>query len=128
MIHDVLELRELTNAEILDGIREDAGFDYQSRVPLATQAGVSEVVNKLNDYRPFWNEFLNGFINRIGAIYARNQMWQNPLAVFKKGLMGYGDTVEEYMTDLLEAHSYDPDRNCGEAILFGQERPNVEVN
>ena len=53
MIHDVLELRDLTNAEILDGIREDAGFDYQSRVPLATQAGVSEVVNKLNDYHPF---------------------------------------------------------------------------
>ena len=128
MIHDMLELRDLTNAEILDGIREDAGFDYQSRVPLATQAGVSEVVKKLNDYRPFWNEFLNGFVNRIGAIYARNQMWQNPLSVFKKGLMAYGDTVEEYMTDLLEAHTYDPDRNYGENVLFGQERPNVEVN
>ena len=125
---DILELRDLTNAEILDGIREDAGWDYQSRIPAATQAGVADVVNKLNEYRPHWNEFLNAFVNRIGAIYARNQAWQNPLAVFKKGMMTFGDTVEEYMSDLLEAHGYDPDRNYGEKFLFGQERPNVEVN
>ena len=128
MITDVLDLRQLSNAELLDGIRADASFDYNSRIPAATQAGVTEVVAKLRDYRPFWNEFLNGFVNRIGAIYARSQSWTNPLGVYKKGLMGFGDSVEEYMSDLLEAHTYDPDRDYGEKVLFGQERPNVEVN
>ena len=128
MIRDILDLRDLSNAGLLDGIREDASFDYQSRIPAATQAGVAEVANKLTQYRPAWNEFLNGFINRIGAVYARSQMWTNPLSVYKKGLMTYGDTVEEYMADMLEAHAYDPDRDYGEKVLFGQERPNVEVN
>ncbi len=125
---DILDLRELSNAEILNGIREDASFDYQTRVPLSTQASGADIVQRLADYRPSWNEFLNGFINRIGAIYARTQMWTNPLGIFKKGLMTFGDTVEEYMSDILTAHDYDPDRDYGEKVLFGQERPAVEVN
>lgn len=125
---DLLDLRELSNAEILNGIRNDASFDYQTRIPLSTQANGADVVQQLNDYRPSWNEFLNGFINRIGAIYARTQVWSNPLAIFKKGLLSFGDTVEEYMSDLLEAHNYDPDRDYMERALFGQERPAVEVN
>ena len=128
MIKDVLTLRELTNAEILDAVRLDASFDYQNRIPEATKAGVARTVNNLLNYRPAWNEFLNAFINRIAATYARNQMWQNPLAIFKKGMLEFGDTVQEYMTDILEAHGYDPDRDYGEKILFGQERPHVEVN
>ena len=124
----ILELRDLSNAEILNGIREDSSFDYQTRIPLADQSNIQTVVQNLLNYRPSWNEFANGFINRIGAIYARSQMWTNPLGIFKKGLMTYGDTVEEYMSDLLEAHGYDPDRDFGEKVLFGQERPAIEVN
>lgn len=128
MIKDLLDLRSLSNAELLNGVREEAGFDYQNRIPESTQANGADVVQNLLDYRPAMNEFLNQFVNRIGAIYARTQTWTNPLGVFKKGLMTFGDTVEEYMSDLLEAHDYDPDRDYGEKILFGQERPAVEVN
>ena len=127
MTMETLELRDLSRAELLNGIRTDAGFDYQSRIPEATQANVNQVVRDLLNYRPSWNEFLNGFINRIGAIYAQTQMWNNPLAVFKKGMLPFGDTVEEYMSDILEAHGYDPDRDYMERFLFGQERPVVEV-
>ena len=125
---DILELRDVSNTELMNAIRNDASLDYQARIPEVTQANMKVVVDNLTEYRPAWNEFLNGFINRIGSIYARTESWTNPLAVFKKGMMTYGDTVEEYMTGLLEAHSYDPDRNYGEQILFGQERPHVEVN
>lgn len=125
---EILELRDLSNAEILNGIREDSSFDYQQRIPLADQSNITTVVQSLLNYRPAWNEFLNGFVNRIGAIYARSQMWTNPLAIFKKGLMTFGDTVEEYMSDVLTAHGYDPDRDYMEKTLFGQERPAIEVN
>ena len=92
---EILELRDLSNAEILNGIREDASFDYQTRIPLADQSNIATVVQSLLNYRPSWNEFSNGFVNRIGAIYARSALWTNPLGVFKKGLMTFGDTVEE---------------------------------
>lgn len=125
---EIYELRDLSNAEILNGIREDASMDYQTRIPLADQSNIATVVQSLLNYRPSWNEFANGFVNRIGAIYARSQMWTNPLGVFKKGLMTFGDTVEEYMSDILEAHTYDADRDYMEKTLFGQERPAIEVN
>lgn len=125
---DILDLRDVNNWELMNAIRNDASLDYQRRVPEVTAANVKVAVDLLTEFRPLWNEFLNGFINRIGMVYARSQMWTNPLAVFKKGMMAYGDTVEEYMAGLLEAHSYDPDRNYGEKVLFGQERPHVEVN
>lgn len=128
MIKDVLELRSVGTAELLDAIRNDASLDYQMRIPEATQAGVTAVISGLEDNRPSWNEFLNQFINRIGSIYARSQSWTNPLAVYKKGMLSFGDTVEEYMAGLIEARRYDSDRNYGEKILFSQERPNVEVN
>ena len=127
-IKDVLELRGVSNADLLDAIRYDASLDYQRRIPEATQAGVDAVINNLSDNRPQWNEFLNQFVNRIGSIYARTQSWTNPLAAYKKGMLSYGDTVEEYMVGMLEARRYDPDRNYGEKVLFSQERPNVEVN
>ena len=128
MLRDILELRDQSNAELLEGIRHDASMDYQNRIPDATRVGMREVMEALDDYRPHWNEFLNGFVNRIGSVIARSNSWQNPLAVFKKGLLTYGDTVEEYMADMLEAYSYDPDRDYGEKILLSQERPSVEVN
>lgn len=124
----ILDLRSVSNAELLDAVRDDLSMEYQSRIPAATQAGIAQVASGLFDNLPLWNEFVNGFINRIGSIYARSQVWTNPLAMFKKGLMNYGDTVEEYMADLLESYAYDPDRNYGEKILFAQERPGVQVN
>lgn len=128
MVDDILKLRDVTNWEIMNAVRNDASLDYQRRIPEVTQATVNSTVALLRENRPAWNEFLNGFINRIGMVFARSQMWENPLGVFKKGMLTYGDTVEEYMAGLLEAYGYDPDRDYGEKILFGQERPQVEVN
>ncbi len=128
MQKDILELRSLSNAEIMNGIRDEASMEYQRRIPEVTQANISEVVKNLMEYNPSWNEFINTFVNRIGTVIARSKSWTNPFAVFKKGLMEYGDTVEEYMTDMLEAHEYKADRDYGEKVLFGQERPATVVN
>lgn len=128
MQKDILDLRELSNAELLNGVRDEASMEYRVRIPEATQANISEVVQNLMNYTPAWNEFINTFVNRIGTVIARSSSWTNPLAVFKKGLMAFGDTVEEYMADMLEAHVYSADRDYGEKVLFGQERPTAQVN
>ena len=128
MQKDILDLRDLSNAEIMDAIRNEASMEYQNRIPEVSQATIKEAVDNLMNYRPAWNEFINTFVNRIGQVYARTQSWTNPFAVYKKGLMTFGDTVEEYMADMLEAHEYSADRDYGEKVLFGQERPAVEVN
>lgn len=128
MAAPVRPLKDVTNVALLDAVRRDASTDYQRRIPLATQSGVQSVLGGLTTYRPAWNEFLDALINRIGSVVARNISWQNPLAEFKRGMLEYGDTIEEIQVGLLTAHTYDPDREYMEKDIFGQEVPDVESN
>ena len=125
---DIRPLKNNTNAAILDAIRNDSSADYVRRIPNATEAGVSATLESLTKYRPAWNEFVDALINRIGTVIARNMSWTNPLAMFKRGMLYYGNTIEEIQVGLLDAHIYDPDREYMEKDLFGTERPWVESN
>jgi hypothetical protein len=125
---DILPLKNTSNVAILNAIKYDATLSYQNRIPDATKANVQDVVRNLASYRPHWNEFVDALVNRIGLVIARNQSWANPLGEFKRGILEYGDTIEEVQTGLLLAHRYDPDREYGEKVLFSQELPDVQSN
>ena len=125
---DILPLKNTSNVAILNAIKYDATLSYQNRIPDATKANVQDVVRNLASYRPHWNEFVDALVNRIGLVIARNQSWTNPLGEFKRGILEYGDTIEEVQTGLLLAHRYDPDREYGEKVLFSQELPDVQSN
>ena len=122
----VRPLRHNNNAEIMDAIRDDASTDYQRRIPRATQGSVQETFKQLTQFQPHMNEFLDALVNRIGTVIARNISWQNPLAEFKRGMLNFGDTIEEIQIGLLKAHVYDTDVDYMERAIFGQERPHVE--
>ena len=119
-------LKDRSNQTIMDAIRSDAPLSYQQRIPLATQAGVKVVAENLFSHRPFLNEFVDSLVNRIGSVIGQGMIWTNPLAQFKQGMLAFGDTVEEYQVGLVKAHSYDPDRDYMERVLFGQETPQVK--
>lgn len=128
MTVNVSTMKSVNNDAILDAIRYDASLDYQKRIPAATEAGIAQTVKALSSYRPGWNEFVDALVNRIGLVIARNTSWTNPLAEFKRGLLEFGDTIEEIQVGLLEAHIYDPDRDYMEKDLFGTELPWVQSN
>ena len=119
-------LKDRSNQTIMDAVRSDAPLSYQQRVPAATQAGVRAVAESLFTYRPMLNEFVDALVNQIGSIIGQGMIWDNPLAVFKQGMLSFGSTVEEYQVGLLKAHSYDPDRDYMERDIFGQEQPDVK--
>lgn len=99
-----------TNAQILNAIRTDASFAYQQRIPAATQGDITDTVNNLLEYRPMMNEFIDALVNRIGDVVIKSKVWANPLAQFKRGMMQYGETIEELATTLLQAKRYDPNK------------------
>ena len=99
-----------TNAQILNAIRTDASFAYQQRIPAATQGDITETVNNLLEYRPMMNEFIDALVNRIGDVVIKSKVWTNPLAQFKRGMMQYGETIEELATTLIQAKRYDPNK------------------
>lgn len=119
---------ETPNYKVLNAIRHEATPDYQARIPAATQADISETIRQLQNYRPAWNEFVSAIVNKIGLTIARSNNWSNPLAKYKRGLLEFGDTIEEIQTGLVEAYVYDADRDYGEQAIFGQERPEVQAD
>lgn len=118
------------NSAILDAIRGVASTDYQRRIPDTDTAGIASTIENLTkpENRQWMNEFMDALVNRIGMTIARSNSWSNPLAPFKRGMLTYGNTIEEIQVGLLEAHGYDPDRDYMEKTLFGRERPETQVN
>lgn len=120
-------LKPSDNIKILNSIRNEQTLTYQQRIPEATKANVQKVLRNLQNNPMQWNEFVNGFINKIGLTIFQNSNWKNKLAEFKRGFVSGGDTIEEYIVGLVESQTYDPDREYGEKVLFGTHRPRVEV-
>lgn len=118
--------RPTNNVNILNAIRRNATIDYQRRIPAATQANVQDVVRGMLSWSPTRNEFVDALVNRIGMNIYRYNSWTNPLGKFKRGMLEFGDTIEEVNVGLLEAKRYNPDREYLEEDLFGQERPDVQ--
>src|SRR5690349_838319 len=107
MALDVGVLKPTSNEITLDRIRKGMSPDYQSRIPEATKAGVQATMKALMGYRPARNQFIDALVNRIGLTYAQSVSWSNPLAEFKRGMLGFGDTIEEIQLGLIKAKTYD---------------------
>lgn len=113
------------NVDILHTIWDNAGSDYQRRVTEPTKARIQQSVKDMWNYKPARNEFLDAFVNRIGLIAFQRLSWTNPYAKFKRGMLEYGDTIEEVYAGLIKAKAYDPHRDELERTLFG--RHNIDV-
>ena len=109
-------MKAANNVALLNFVRTEASNEYAQRIPAATQGNIKETVDALFDYRPAMNEFIDTLVNRIGLVDIKSKIWTNPLAQFKRGMMEFGDTVEEMATTLLEAKRYDPNK-CYEDVF-----------
>ena len=112
------------NIAVLNALRNSASQNYKDYVPAVTNASeVREIgVTIMSDVR-LQNEFLINLINRIGRVNITSKIFQNPLRMFKKGIMEFGDTVEDIYVNLPEAHEYDP--QAAESQVFAREFPDV---
>jgi hypothetical protein len=114
---------DTSNIDILNAIRSDARYDYQNMVPEATKANIQETISGIMSDNITRNEFMSALINRIGSIIVRDISWKNPLAVFKQGMMSFGDTIEEVHLDFIKPTIYEEHRDYLERDVFGQAPP-----
>lgn len=115
------------NEFILNAIRHQATADYRTRVPEATQANVTDVVRNMMNHTATRNEFVTALVNQFGEVIIRTMNWSNPLAKFKRGMLEYGDSIEEVYVGLINSYVYDADRESMEKALFGQHVPNIQA-
>lgn len=111
--------------DILNAIRNSASDTYRQRIPEATQDNIREIGNAMLQYQSTQNEFLNALVNRIARVIISSKSYENPLRAFKKGMLEYGETIEEIFVNIAKAHPFDP--ILAEKTVFKREIPDVSA-
>ena len=119
----------LTNSsvDILNAIRNNATQNYRDYVPKATPDAdsVRQIGAIIMDYPALQNEFLSALVNRIGRVLITSKMYDNPWAFFKKGLLEFGESVEEIFVNIAKPFQLDP--AVAETNVFKREIPDVRA-
>lgn len=117
----------LTNSsvDILNVIRNNATANYQNYVPQATADAdsIREIGAVIMDNPQLQNEFLSALVNRIGRVLITSKMYDNPWSMFKKGMLEFGETIEEIFVNIAKPYQFDP--TVAESNLFKREIPDV---
>ena len=119
----------LTNSsvDILNAIRNNSTQNYRDYVPKATPnaESIRQIGAIIMDYPALQNEFLSALVNRIGRVLITSKMYDNPWAFFKKGLLEFGESVEEIFVNIAKPFQFDP--AVAETNVFKREIPDVRA-
>lgn len=129
-----------TSAEIVNVTASNMSAEYAGMIPKALVAGnmdangnvitqeqsvesLRQIGSIIMQYQPIQNAFLTTLVNRIGKVVLQSKLYDNPWAMFKRGLLEYGETIEEIFVNIAKPHQYDP--LTAETEVFKREIPDV---
>lgn len=138
----VNDVNVLNSADILNTIRNETGATYADMIPAAVKPGdilpngrtatmndaimsLRSIGNIMMEYQPLQNAFLSALVNRIGRVIITSRLYNNPWAGFKKGLLEYGETIEEIFVQLAKPYQFDP--GVAESEVFKRRIPDVKA-
>ena len=111
--------------DIINVIRQNASYEYQSKVPKVTKSTEIPKVGEVIYGTPaFANEFLNALINRIALVKVKSAIFNNPYVGLKKGYLEFGETVEDIFVQIADVVEFDADK--ASAREFKRTFPKVE--
>lgn len=97
--------------DILNTIRANASYEYQSLVPEITDAKMIPKVGEiLLGYPAMANQFLTALINRIALVKVKSAVFNNAYAELKKGYLEFGETVEEVFVSIAKAREFSAEK------------------
>lgn len=92
-------------------------------------SGTTETIHAIGDYvtnfTPAANAYVNALVNRIAFVTISSKMYTNPWAVFKKGRLEFGETVEEIFVNLAKPYQFSP--STAEQEVFKRHIPDVRA-
>ena len=112
--------------DILNVIRANGSYEYQSKVPTIEQANEIPKVGEIIYGTPaLANEFLNALINRIALVRVNSAVFNNPYVSLKKGYLEFGELVEDIFVKIASVVEFDADKAA--AREFKRTFPKVET-
>ena len=114
-----------TSADIINAIKNSASNNYKNHVPYATPdaESVKAIGAVIMDNVSLRNEFVDTLINRIARVIVTSKLYENPIQMFKEGILEFGEVVEEIFVELAKVYEFDPEK--AESEVFKRELPNV---
>lgn len=127
-------------ADVVNSIRREVGGTFADQVPAAINEGqelsdgtvatremalgtLRQIGNVITTFQPLANAFLSALVNRIGRVIINSKLYSNPWAGFKRGLLEYGETIEELFVNIVQAQDFDPE--TAENEVFKRKIPDV---
>lgn len=107
--------------DILNTIRANSGYEYQSLVPKVTkETDIPMVGEVLYGYPSLANQFINALVTRIALVRVKSATFNNAYAELKKGYLEFGETVEEVFVSIAKAREFSvekaPQRECARTL------------
>lgn len=100
-----------STVDILNTIRANASYEYQSLVPSITSATeIPRVGEVLYGYPALANQFLNALVNRIALVKVKSAVFNNAYRELKKGYLEFGETVEEVFVNIAKAREFSAEK------------------
>lgn len=90
-----------------------------------TSESIREIGSFIFNYQPRQNAFLSALVNRIGMVLITSKLYSNPLRSFKRGMLEFGETVEEIFVDIGRAYQFNPE--IAETTIFKRVIPDVKA-
>lgn len=127
-------------ADVVNSIRSEVGGTFADQVPAAINEGqmlsdgtvatremalgtLRQIGDVITTFQPLANAFLSALVNRIGRVIINSKMYSNPWAGFKRGLLEYGETIEELFVNIVQAQDFNPE--TAENEVFKRKIPDV---
>lgn len=102
---------------VLNAIRATSSSAYQTTVPMATAANITDVgAAVLNAPTAIRNEFAANLFNKIGMTLIDTPVIENEFSFLKKGTLDYGQSIEDIYVGLVQGQEYVTGMKDGDAV------------
>lgn len=100
-----------STVDILNTIRANAPYEYQSLVPeIRDTKDIPRVGEVIYGYPNCANYFLTSLINRIALVRVKAAVFNNAYAELKKGYLNFGETVEDVFVNIAKAREFSAEK------------------
>lgn len=132
---------EQNTAKLLNTVSNTIGGDFAENAPTvyaegqemysgvrATSMDAVQSVRAFGQYvlnnKSYMNDFIDTILNRIALVIITSKSYENPWRFLKRGMIEYGDVIEDIFIDVCQPHSYDPE--TAETEVEKREIPDVQ--